>query len=110
MRLFPARFSVSGPVAPHPGRTLKFLLLALALALACAALTGCATLGGIVTTAEPAADQASAGPNLGLLSLPAYEDTEAEAPQATAEDSGYANVDLWLDATQNMGGDRKSVV
>jgi len=104
MRLFPARFSVSGPVAPHPGRTLKFLLLALALALACAALTGCATLGGIVTTAEPAADQASAGPNLGLLSLPAYEDTEAEAPQATAEDSGYANVDLWLDATQNMGG------
>ncbi|MDD3212472.1 MAG: hypothetical protein PHY64_02305, partial [Eubacteriales bacterium] len=83
-------------------RILKRVLLALLLALACAALAACTTLNALVD-AEPAASTGT-GPNLGLLSLPAYTDAEADTPEATASGSGYANVDFWLDGTQNMGG------
>jgi hypothetical protein len=109
MRLHPAhsraRFGAprSETVAPRAARTAKRLALALALTLCGALLTGCATLDALVS-ATPAADTGVTGPNLGLIALPAYDDQEAEGPAATDGGSGYANVDLWLDATQNMGG------
>ncbi len=111
MRLHPAssraRFGAPRPetVAPRAAqaRTARRLMLVLALMLCGALLTGCATLNALVS-ATPAADTGVTGPNLGLISLPAYDDQEAEGPAATDGGSGYANVDLWLDATQNMGG------
>lgn len=46
----------------------------------------------------------AAGPNLSLVSLPAWHDDSAPAAQAQIGDGGYALVDFWLDGTQNMGG------
>jgi hypothetical protein len=90
---------------PMRGHVGKRIALGCMLALLCAVLSGCATLEAINSQAQvPAADTDSAGPNLGLLSLPEYQNEEAENPSTTAADSGYANVDLWLDGTQNMGG------
>ncbi|MCE5343128.1 MAG: hypothetical protein LLF96_06000 [Eubacteriales bacterium] len=92
-------------VASRPARVQRGKRLALAcmLVLLCALLSGCAALE-VLSTPAPAADTVSAGPNLGLLALPTYENAEAENPSETSSGSGYANVDLWLDATQNMGG------
>lgn len=61
------------------------------------ALTACALLAG---ETQPQA----AGPNLALLSLPAYADPEAQEEETAAGGAEYMPVDLWLDGTQNMGG------
>lgn len=82
----------------------KRLALICLLVFLCAALSGCATLEAISTQAQTSSDTASAGPNLGLLSLPEYQNEEEESLSTASTDSGYANVDLWLDGTQNMGG------
>lgn len=81
---------------PEPGAARR-VGLALCLWLALAALTACESLPADV----PAQ---AAGPNLALLSLPAYDDPEAQRPQASDAGAEYSAVDLWLDATQNMGG------
>ena len=93
------------PVAATPATPLaKRLGLLLALALVCLLCTACALLGNAAVTVTQAA-----GPNLALLALPAYDDPDAGQTQTadTAED--YMPVDLWLDATQNMGGINPSV-
>ena len=76
-------------------RVKKGLCLGLCLC-ALLALTRCAVLEveGTPVAAEPA---------LQLLSMPAYEDREA--PAISPEDAqGHLRVDLWLDASQVMGG------
>ncbi len=105
MRLGTAHSSVPSSAAPRAAqkRKPKIPALLLVLALSCALLSGCAALDGIVPAA-PASSQDTAGPNMALLSLPAYEDGESGAGQTPATGASYANVDLWLDATQAMGG------
>ncbi len=78
-------------------RAALFALLLLALV----ALSACDALD------EPAPQ--AAGPNLALVSLPAWHDGSAPAAQAQTDDDGYALVDFWLDGTQNMGGINTSV-
>ena len=82
----------------------KRLLLAAALACACALLAGCGTVAQLTDslTVTPQAD--TAGPNLALLTLPDYHDTDGGASGAATDAQPYASVDLWLDATPNMGG------
>ncbi|MEA4928982.1 MAG: hypothetical protein VB104_09955 [Candidatus Limiplasma sp.] len=84
---------------PRPGRRLA---LAAALLLALAALTACDRVQTLLE--ETPAAQQTTGPNLGLLSLPAYDDPEADATQTAADAADYMPVDLWLDGTQTMGG------
>ncbi len=78
-------------------RPLRLTALLVTLLAALGMLTGCDL------AAEPAAIQA-AGPNLGLLSLPAYDDPGSEGTGGTATAADNLLVDLWLDGTQNMGG------
>ncbi|NLO86413.1 MAG: hypothetical protein GX096_13475 [Clostridiales bacterium] len=61
------------------------------------------TLGGC-TIMEIEGTQTAQGPNLGLLSMPPYEGERQV--QAETADLGSMRVDLWLDATQVMGGIR----
>ena len=82
---------------------LKRIALGVACVCLCAMLTACSALQSL-TAALPAPSQAVAGPNLDLLALPAYEDQEGGAEEAADGDVQYSPVDLWLDATQNMGG------
>ena len=76
----------------------KRAALLLALCWAGLALTGCVAPGNQQGAAQ------SAGPNLALLSLPAYDDPEAEGGGSVGPGAEYSPVDLWLDGTQNMGG------
>ena len=69
----------------------------------------CAMLGGctdnLTQTLAPAAENAGANvPNLDLIALEPYEDVEAAATQSNVQEKDYVRVDLWLDATQNVGG------
>ncbi|HNW86030.1 MAG TPA: hypothetical protein PKJ47_03740 [Candidatus Limiplasma sp.] len=82
---------------------LKRIALGAVCVCACAVLTGCAALQSL-TAALPAQTQASSGPNLDLLALPAYEDQEGGESAASDGGTAYGAVDLWLDATQNAGG------
>ena len=86
--------------ALRPGkRAALFLVLAAALFV----LSGCAALQTLVGDAAPATS-AAAGPNLNLLSLPAYDDPDASDTGVSASGAEYMPVDLWLDGTQTMGG------
>ena len=63
------------------------------LAVCCALLAGCGQLTINASTGAP---------DLDLIGLAPYQDTETPATQTTGAD--YALVDLWLDGTQDMGG------
>lgn len=78
----------------------RLLLLGLLLAAACAALTACS----VVEQFSPQTAQEVGGPNLNLISLTPYIDPEVETTAQSTDDVTYTTVDLWLDATQNMGG------
>ena len=65
---------------------------------ACLLLSGC----DVASTAGSAVSDAS--PNTELLSLSPYVDAEAASEDASSAGADYVRVDLWLDATQNMGG------
>lgn len=100
------RNAESAPSAAHRTHTAalaKRLGLVLALVCACAALTACSALQKLVA-ALPSASPAAAGPNLGLLALPAYTDQEGGDTDASTTGADYMAIDLWLDGTQNMGG------
>ena len=102
-----ARPSARTGAAGAPARTrglFRRALLLLALGLVCAALTSCSTLNTLLPSDSGSAAQTGTGPNLALLALPAYNNDEATATPAATAGSAYSNVDLWLDATQNMGG------
>ncbi|MEG2481556.1 MAG: hypothetical protein RSB06_05955, partial [Clostridia bacterium] len=71
----------------------KLCLLLLCCALFC--LCSCSVLA-------PVDVPASAAPNLHLLAMPPYEDQEL--PAAPAQSADPLRVDLWLDASQLMGG------
>lgn len=78
-------------------RRMKAVLAGLMLLAAAALLPGCAvvSLQGEATLAKP---------NLSLLEMEPYRDGTRQTPSATQEAEGYLRVDLWLDATQGMGG------
>ena len=103
MRLrFLRRLDGRAPAAAalRPGKRAALLLV---LAAALFALSGCAALKTLVGDAAPATS-AAAGPNLNLLDLPAYDDPDASDTGVSASGAEYMPVDLWLDATQTMGG------
>lgn len=77
-------------------------LLAAALLCACLALTACDAVERLAATQPDAAQ--TGGPNLALLQPAAYDDPEAALTGEADADAGYMPVDLWLDATQTMGG------
>lgn len=62
-----------------------------------ALLPGCALLRiqGEATLAKP---------NLGLLEMEPYQDGQSQDPHVTDGGEDYLRLDLWLDATQGMGG------
>lgn len=82
-----------GARRPHGARCALLALLLLA----------AATLSACDLAADPGAVQ-TAGPNLGLLSLPAYSDPGYSSGNSATGTSDNLLVDLWLDGTQNMGG------
>ncbi len=102
-RFFAGAARINATGKPCARAAFKRVALAAALALACAALSSCAALNSVLY-AEPATQTTVSGPNLSLLSLPAYDDPEASAAQTQDAGTAYSNVDFWLDATQNMGG------
>ena len=73
------------------GKKLAVCLLALAL------LTGCSRWKVEGRTVE-------ASPALELLSMPAYEETAEAVPTAVSSEAEPLRVDVWLDASQVMGG------
>lgn len=73
------------------GKKLAACLLALAL------LTGCSRWKVEGRTVE-------ASPALELLSMPAYEETAEAVPAAVSSEAETLRVDVWLDASQVMGG------
>ena len=73
------------------GKKLAACLLALAL------LTGCSRWKVEGRTVE-------ASPSLELLSMPAYEETAEAVPAAVSSEAETLRVDVWLDASQVMGG------
>ena len=73
------------------GKKLAVCLLALAL------LTGCSRWKVEGRTVE-------ASPALELLSMPAYEETAEAVPAAVSSEAETLRVDVWLDASQVMGG------
>ena len=75
----------------------KRALLWLLLLAAAWSLSACAWL-------PQGAPAGKAGPDLTLLSLPAYDDPEADGQSDAAHGAEYMPVDLFLDGTQNMGG------
>ena len=102
-----ARPSARTGAAGAPARTrglFRRALFLLALGLVCAALTSCSAFHDLLPSDSGSAAQSGTGPNLALLALPAYNNDEATATPAVTAGSAYSNVDLWLDATQNMGG------
>lgn len=74
-----------------------------ALLCACALLCGCSAL-------ELGGDAISDQPNLGLLQMPAYEESPADAQISGAQTvpGSATRVDLWLGASQLMGGINQS--
>ena len=91
----------ANPAAPQtralPGRLLFMAILAALLL----TLTACSALNAL-QAAAPEQPTAQVGPNLALLTLPAYTDADAAATQPTDTAGQTALVDLWLDGTQNM--------
>lgn len=60
-------------------------------------LTGCTML-------RLAGETTAAAPNLGLLEMEPYRDAETQSQAETGDHPAYLRVDLWLDASQVMGG------
>ena len=104
MRHFPARrqqASCALCVSRPTGRaSVRPLLLLLMLVAVCAMLTACSAVGQFT----PQTAQETGGPNLNLISLDPYIDPEVETSAQSTDAVAYTTVDLWLDATQNMGG------
>ena len=101
--IFPRAGHRAHPCAPRHSAACRRLLLMALCTLPLWTLTACSTLSAL-QAAAPEQQAAQAGPNLSLLTLPAYTDTDAAAAQPADAAGQTALVDLWLDGTQNMGG------
>ena len=99
--IFPRAGHRAHPCAPRHSAACRRLLLMALCTLPLWTLPACSTLSAL-QAAAPEQQAAQAGPNLSLLTLPAYTDTDAAAAQPADAAGQTALVDLWLDGTQNM--------
>lgn len=65
-------------------------------------LTGCSML-------SLQGEKTATAPNLGLLEMEPYQDTEVQQGSGESANPSYLRVDIWLDASQVMGGINPSV-